>query len=258
MTPIVLTENGEGETGSTTTPSAVAASARNVVEVSNGSTGLDDGSDDGNGRRPADPPSVAADGEEAKVPSAGKVGGTTVPSAHANEPSARREAIGGEGISSSAVGEKREAPLHLTSQIGSAKVAATAGGASLPLPVSTFTSANKPIEKMSIPPVEQTAASESTSLGAGATMAPESGEGAPRTVVKPEEQLFMEDTQVYLGCAVCGVKYLVEAVDPGGLSNSAQGDCCDEHSGLPCVFFAFHTLRCHSQQAFGAGGWRRI
>ena len=37
------------------------------------------------------------------------------------------------------------------------------------------------------------------------------------------EQFFMEDSQVYLGCATCGMKYLVEAVDPH-LSESAQGD----------------------------------
>ncbi|CAM9412704.1 unnamed protein product, partial [Hapterophycus canaliculatus] len=40
-------------------------------------------------------------------------------------------------------------------------------------------------------------------------------EEADRVVIKPTEQLFMEDTQLYLGCTACGVKYLVEAVDTG-------------------------------------------
>lgn len=48
-------------------------------------------------------------------------------------------------------------------------------------------------------------------------------EEANHTVVKSSEHLFMEDTQVYLGCAVCGVKYLVEAVDPG-MAKSVEGD----------------------------------
>lgn len=46
---------------------------------------------------------------------------------------------------------------------------------------------------------------------------------APDETKAEAEQFFMEDSQVYLGCANCGVKYLVEAVDPG-LSESTQGD----------------------------------
>lgn len=38
-----------------------------------------------------------------------------------------------------------------------------------------------------------------------------------------EEHYFMEDSQVYLGCALCGVKYLVESVDPR-LPESGQGE----------------------------------
>lgn len=43
-----------------------------------------------------------------------------------------------------------------------------------------------------------------------------------RTEYAPE-QFIMEDSQVYLGCAICGVKYLVEAVDPR-LPDSTQGE----------------------------------
>lgn len=38
-----------------------------------------------------------------------------------------------------------------------------------------------------------------------------------------ENHYFMEDSQVYLGCALCGLKYLVESVDPR-LPESGQGE----------------------------------
>lgn len=47
--------------------------------------------------------------------------------------------------------------------------------------------------------------------------------------VARETEQFMEDSQVYLGCAICGVKYLVEAVDPR-LPKSTKGGfpSCDD------------------------------
>lgn len=46
--------------------------------------------------------------------------------------------------------------------------------------------------------------------------------GTPITAGVAAKHGIMEDTQVYLGCAKCGLKYLVEAVDPR-LPNSPQG-----------------------------------
>lgn len=61
-----------------------------------------------------------------------------------------------------------------------------------------------------------------TTGGEGDTVtAAESGTALDETQ-PAAKQFFMEDSQVYLGCATCGVKYLVEAVDPR-LPESAQG-----------------------------------
>lgn len=220
VTPIVLTESGEGEVGPTTTSSVVAASVRDDGEVAAGSPGLDNFDKDGKGRRVAEPPPTGANDAETKRFSVGNGGGAAVSTVHATEPSARKEATGGQDTCVNAH-EDAEASPHPTSKLDSGKLGV--GGANLPLPASTATMVNNRRESTSASPVGQTTASESRSPGVGTTAAAsESVEGASRTVLQPQEQLFMEDTQVYLGCAVCGVKYLVEAVDPGQ-SNSAQG-----------------------------------
>lgn len=59
------------------------------------------------------------------------------------------------------------------------------------------------------------------------------GEGSK--VVTRDVENFMEDTQVYLGCALCGVKYLVEAVD-ARLPESAEG------VRVPVIFFLLHCF----------------
>lgn len=70
------------------------------------------------------------------------------------------------------------------------------------------------------------AATTNTTLTAGGegdtVAAAASGTAALDETQPAAEQFFMEDSQVYLGCATCGVKYLVEAVDPR-LPESAQG-----------------------------------
>lgn len=58
--------------------------------------------------------------------------------------------------------------------------------------------------------------------GEGETVAAAASGTALDNTKPAAEQFFMEDSQVYLGCATCGVKYLVEAVDPR-LPESTQG-----------------------------------
>lgn len=59
--------------------------------------------------------------------------------------------------------------------------------------------------------------------GGDGEMVAAAASGAAFDETQPAAELFfMEDSQVYLGCATCGVKYLVEAVDPR-LPESAQG-----------------------------------
>ncbi len=249
VTPIVLTESGQEEVGATTTSSVVAASARDGVEVAAGSPGLDNGNEDGKSRRLAEQLSPGASDGESKASSVRNGGGAAMSAVHANGPSLNMEVTGGPENNLNAH-KSAEASPHPTSKLGSGK--SGAGSASLPLPASTVLRVNNYRENTPNPPPGQTTASESRSPGAGAiAAASESVEGVSRTVVKPQEQLFMEDTQVYLGCAVCGVKYLVEAVDPEQ-SNLAQGGC-DGFSFrfISCSFHALHGPFTKSSQYEG-------
>ena len=70
--------------------------------------------------------------------------------------------------------------------------------------------------------LEATTRTTLTTWGEDDTVAAATSGTALDETLPTAEQFFMEDSQVYLGCATCGVKYLVEAVD-SRLPESAQG-----------------------------------
>lgn len=244
MTPIVLTENGEEEEGgvaTTATPPPTEASVTGgVVVVAARSTSLGKGGESGESRPLAASPSTEAE-DDAGVRGASAVdgGGPAAADTHASKPVAMEEATGGREGSRPGGWAEVMAPLASTkpsspgTKISTDKATAV-GDESLPLPPTTVAMANHGAAKtlsanqaavageLTVSAAKM-AASQRGSLAAGAAQAANSGQGVFRTVVKSTEQLFMEDTQVYLGCAVCGVKYLVEAVDPGP-SKSTQGE----------------------------------
>lgn len=243
MTPIVLTENGEDEEeedGAASTFSSAEASVPGGAVVA---TARPDGPSESVGIAPSEASSSPAEGAEnnpgsKKGPSAAGGGGPAAADARADKPvvadrggTREREARfgGSAGI---------DAPPANTGTEGTIRTdkTTTVVGDSLSLAQTEVTmanhdaaktlSANQGARRETTVQVAKAAASPPRgSLAAGGARLASSGQRVPRATVKPPaaEQLFMEDTQVYLGCAACGVKYLVEAVDPEA-SKSTQGE----------------------------------
>lgn len=225
VTPIVLTESGGEGTGATTTPPSVPVSAGGGLLVTAGSSSL---GDDGQSRRINRASAMAlletANNTSAKGTSAVVGGVADAPKTYIVRPAARGEVTA----------EKGEFPAAAVEAVpGSANTAAA-----LSTPKTNFTEPTVEDQSARIPPptilmsnngtpVDQPAnqvATEATSAPVANVLSSEkSDEEGDRTAIKPTEQLFMEDTQVYLGCRVCGVKYLVEAVEPGS-EQSTKGD----------------------------------
>ena len=233
VTPIVLTENGEGEEGgaATTSPHPGATARPSVLG----------GETDGIGPGAASSPAAEEAEDDAgsqKGPHAVGGGGPAAVGAHADKPVGERGATGERDRRRGGSAEVTAPPAALrTLRINETTIV----GNSLSLPSTKVTVADHGAAKMlsvdrparggeaAVPGAKMAAGPGGSSLagGAGSTQAASSGQQhVPRATVKPTaEQFFMEDTQVYLGCAACGVKYLVEAVEPGPeASKSKHGE----------------------------------
>lgn len=229
VTPIVLTESGGEDADATTTPSSISVSAGGglLLMAGSGSLGGDDGRS-GRGVRPsAVPLAETADSTIAKGTSAVDGGGADTPEAYAAGPVARGEAKVGRGEVIAVAVERRTALANTEAALLSVPktrlVETTTEGQGSPLPNNGTST---------LQPATQVAAAATSARVANVTPSERSGEEGARTVVKSTEQLFMEDTQVYLGCMVCGVKYLVEAVEPGPEKSSK----CDAWAVLRLIF----------------------
>lgn len=246
MTPIVLTENVEEEEGTATTlPPAEASAAGGVMEAAHPDS-LGRG---GESQPSAASPAEAEDDPGAKGPLAVDDGDSAAADTHANKLLAERgapeERENRVGVSAEAIAPPANTRTSSPAP-GMSTDEAMAVGTGLPLPPTTVARANPGAAKMlssanqvvagaTIGPLEKMDASHRCSLAAGAAEASDSGQHqVSRTVAKPTEQLFMEDTQLYLGCVACGVKYLVEAVDPAP-SRSTQGGCLRKAVSSPDV-----------------------
>lgn len=257
VTPIVLTENGEEGDGTTAVPPAAEAAGPGGVMVTANSTSLSKGGESGESRPSAVLPT--ADGEDAEGTKGRSVAVDGRESAE-NETHARKS-VAKDRVTREPeyrLGGSAEVMTPTASKVSSIPAPqmstnkATSVGATVSLPptkvVTTHPSATK---RSSANPVAAGAAAvpgdakisvgQRGSLTAGAPVMTNSGQDVPRAVVKPEEQLFMEDTQLYLGCAVCGVKYLVEAVDPGP-SKPTQGDL---QKATSTIFLCFSSCLGH-------------
>lgn len=266
VTPIVLTESGGEDADATATPPAVPASAAggglSVAAGLSSSPG-----EEGQSGRAVQPSAVpltkaAAHNTAAKGVSA-VVGGGVVdaPGTHTARPVARGGAAAGKGEflavavaaaeSARASANSDAAPSAPTTRFAEP----TAGDQSSPLlppPTAVVVMPENGIPTLQL--AAQAAAGASPARAASTTTSREWSDGDSRTIVKPAEQLFMEDTQVYLGCVACGVKYLVEAVEPGPV-HSTKGD--GQRLGLgniSCVCFTFPTGCLETAVAFKGGG----
>lgn len=257
MTPIVLTENGEEEKSTAATPPPPEASVTGGVMVTAHPNSPSKDGESGESPPLAALPTAAEDNAGAKDPSTVDGGGPAATDAHASKPVAERRAAGEReyrlGASAEVVAPLANArtPFPAPNKISTDKVAAA--GKSLPLPAVSMTkhggasmtlSASQAAAGAATVPVAKTEAGQSNSLAAGAMLVANSGQPVSRAVVKPTEQLFMEDTQLYLGCAVCGVKYLVEAVEPEP-PKATQGESRGSFASGPCraLYCAVCTVR---------------
>lgn len=221
VTPIVLTESGGEEKDAATTRESEVGTASATAGVAVVTADLSSlGSDESGGTRPR---AIALPDKAVSV--AGAKG--AAPPAHANASKARREQPGRTKPSASATAVLDTKPANPEPNQG-ADDATVVGKISQIPPTTAPQIANEeaiaiPAMVPVAPAMKETAASEGGPPNPLSTPLIEPNEEAARdVVVKPTEQLFMEDTQVYLGCGMCGVKYLVEAVDPG-VSKSTRG-----------------------------------
>lgn len=224
VTPIVLTESGGEEKDAATTRESevgTASATGGVAVVTADSSSF--GSDESGGTRPR---AVAVPDKAVRV--AGAKG--TAPPAHADAPKARREQPARTKQSASATAASEVTKPANPAPNQDADDATVAGKISqIPFTTAAPKIADEEANTFTAmvpvaPAMKGTAASEGDPPMTVSTPMTEPAEEATRdVVVKPTEQLFMEDTQVYLGCGMCGVKYLVEAVDPT-VSKSTQGE----------------------------------
>lgn len=239
MTPIVLTENGEDEEGATAAMSPPAADASVTGDTTAAAARPSGLSDDGEtGLLLVSPTDEAQDDPGAKGPSAVDGGGLAV-ATDASTCCANKKSVAERGVTGDrgnrlggsaevtfppantrASPQEQRVTNYKATAVGEplapAKVATAGHGAAKTL------SANQTVRGEIKLPAEKMAAGPARA----ATQVASPGQHARRTAVRPTaEQLFMEDTQVYLGCAACGVKYLVEAVDPDPESSkSTKGE----------------------------------
>lgn len=225
VTPIVLTESdGEEMDAETTRESKVGtASATAGVSVVTADSSIL-GSDESGGTRPR---AVAVADKTVRVAEAKGA----APPAHADAPKSRRKQTERTKTPASAIAASEVTKPANPAPNQDADDAAVAGKISqIPsttAPQITNEEATGVPAMVPVAPLKKgTAASEGDPPMTVSTPMTEPAEEAARDVVKPTEQLFMEDTQVYLGCGMCGVKYLVEAVDPG-VSKSTRGERFD-------------------------------
>ncbi|CBN80210.1 hypothetical protein Esi_0131_0021 [Ectocarpus siliculosus] len=251
VTPIVLTESGGEEMDAETTRKSevgTALATADVTVVTAFSSTL--GSDESGGTRPR-----AATVADKAVRVAEAKG--AAPPAHADAPKARREQPERTKLSASATAASEITKPANPAPNQDADDAAVAGKISQILSTTAPQIANEeatavPAMVPVAPVMKGTAASEGDPpmMTVSTPMTEPAEEAARDVVVKPTEQLFMEDTQVYLGCGMCGVKYLVEAVDPG-VSKSTQGQPTPEVLYLCTTCGA--TLRNNGEN----GRWKR-
>lgn len=234
VTPIVLTESGGEDTDATAAaPPAVPASAAG----SSGSPG-NDGQKSGRTVQPSvatlpkTAAAAAADNTAAKDASAAVGGGVVhapcVPVARGPATTAGKGELLAVAVAA-AVEESARASANTdaTPSVPKTRFAEpTTGDQSSPPPppplpppstaVVVMPDNGKPIPQLAA----LVAAGAAPAWAASTTTSQEWRDGGSRTIVKPAEQLFMEDTQVYLGCVACGVKFLVEAVEPGPIQST--------------------------------------
>lgn len=226
VTPIVLTENGGEEE-----VSAADASSAFLVPLSAAAApaGLSSGIDESKsvGRR-----AQAGRGAQNVMDNA-KVGGAIPAACTDVDPEETMSLTRRHDISPVAAREAMASKI-LTPSCLQEPIASRTSVASNSLPLARATTIVLATDGTAVPPPTEGAAGTATTATVARAAASDGGPQlaantptkkavAKRAEVKPVEQLFMEDTQVYLGCAVCGVKYLVEAVDPG-IAKTVQGD----------------------------------
>lgn len=236
VTPIVLTENGEEEQGTTATPPPNDESPTGDVMGAAHPGSLGKRGEVGESLPVEASPTDAEEEAGVKGPSPVDGGGPAVADSHADTPVADRAAtgereqrLGGSAEVTAPTSDTISSfPAITTRSIKSADI-----GISLPSSSTAVAIANNNAAKTSLAnqsrtraatlPAAKAVACQPGLPAAGAAQVTDPGHRvSSRTVVRPKEQLFMEDTQVYLGCAACGVKYLVEAVDPER-AKSTQG-----------------------------------
>ncbi|CAN0174587.1 unnamed protein product [Ectocarpus sp. 12 AP-2014] len=250
VTPIVHTESGGEEMEAETTRESEVgtASATASVSVATADSSVL-GSDESGGTRPR---AVAVADKTVRVAEAKGA----APPARADAPKSRRKQPERTKTPASAIAASEVTKPANPSPKQDADDAAVAGKISQ-LPSTTAPQiANEEAKgvpaMVAVAPLKKgTAASEGDPPMTVSTPMTQAAEEAARDVVKPTEQLFMEDTQVYLGCGMCGVKYLVEAVDPGVSKSTQAGQPTPEVLYLCTTCGA--TLRNNGEN----GRWKR-